>query len=185
MKNKLKPTIVLLFLAASLSLVNQASSVTTFNFTAPVVFGIGTGEVGSGSVSYDETLLDGDGFGIFYPNNGLIDVTLNLFGQTFTMSDELDFDFFPELLVDFGEPVYLDFVISEIDDPFFNLTEIDKPGVGVIETFLIEMDPVTDEYVIPVTTFAVPDQTATLALSLVGLTGLLALRRRLSGNAAS
>ena len=110
--------IALLCLLSALALPTQA--MTTFTFQAIVNDGSAfDGTLGVGSVSYDETLLNG-GTGSFYFADhpvSAFDISLTMFGQTFGRGDDIDRDDFgpPEVYIANGVPSYLSFVISEVE----------------------------------------------------------------------
>lgn len=95
-----------------------------------VIEGIGRGTRGSIQVAYDETALSLVGFEtLFDPDVAL---TLDLFGQTFTNSNDVLFlDNIGLPAVDFFDGVidFIDFAVSELD--FFNPTDIVDSRVGL------------------------------------------------------
>lgn len=138
--------IALLCLLTALALPTQA--MTTFTFQAIVNDGSAfDGTVGIGSVSYDETLLNG-GTGRFYYTDPVsaFDISLTMFGQTFGRGDDIDRDDFgaPEVYIANGVPSYVSFVISEVDvpDPIIdgaslgiNYTAINDPQILAIAIY--------------------------------------------------
>jgi hypothetical protein len=107
--------------------VAQATLITE-TFEVEVVSGPGTGTFGLIDVVYDDALLTGVGSeGLDNPD---FDLTLDLFGQIFTNSDDIDFPGLPSLTFNDGAITFIDFIISELSGP--NFTEIDDSRIGTI-----------------------------------------------------
>jgi len=88
--------------------------------------GPAAGETGSIEVEYDEA--DVPDFGDFVFLGDEFDLTLELFGQLFDNSNDVEFDFlFPELVFVDRSVVFIDFVVNEFD--FFNPTAINDPRI--------------------------------------------------------
>lgn len=99
--------------------------------------------------------------------------SFTVFGQTFFASDDIEFDSYPELEVVSFMPVEVDFLVSEVfdsDDPDNNLTDIDKEG--------LEEFRVTNIYNVEFVTASVPDTAGTLGLLAIGISAMVAFRRR-------
>lgn len=107
-----------------------ASALTTVNVSGTVLDGVFAGTTGSGTVSFDETLLTPGVDFVFSPENDpLFDITFTIFSQTFDETDDVDFPEFAQLQVDSGgTPDFLDFIVSE-EFFFSNTTDILFPGV--------------------------------------------------------
>ena len=97
-----------------------------------VVGGPFTGTVGTGSFTYDDSVIFGAGSEFIGPLDGLI-VEFTIFGQLFTGPNDIGFDNFPELELFDGEPEALDFIVYEFD--VTNPTPINQPGVLGFEMF--------------------------------------------------
>ncbi len=142
-----------------------------YSFEGTVVNGPLAGTVGTGSFSFDETLLDGAGDGLFDPTTGLT-LTFTIFGQNFTEFDDVDFDDFPELLVLGGVPFGLDFLVVD-----HLPTDINEPTVLAFATG--ELFPgTTTRFVtdVEVEYYPVPDAGGSLALLLLSAGALGACR---------
>lgn len=85
--------------------------IVTNDFTATVEFGEFAGEVATGTFSYDDDLIV-DGDEILTPFEGLT-LELTFLGQTYTEMDDIEFDFFPELVFFEGSPVFLDYLVVD------------------------------------------------------------------------
>lgn len=105
----------------------KAGLITTI-LDVEVIFGPGTGTLGTITVEYDDSLISGTGEEFL--DSPDFTVTLDLFGQIFTNSDDIDFPALPALEFFDGEIVFIDYIISELFG--FNLTEIDDPLIGEI-----------------------------------------------------
>ena len=93
--------------------------------------GPGAGETGTISIEYEEDFITGVGEEILFGDEFLL--SMNLFGQTFDNSNDIEFDLFfpfPQLTFDMGAIVFIDFVINEFD--LFNPTDIFDPRIEEI-----------------------------------------------------
>lgn len=165
---------------ASLALSSIASASTLINFETTVQSGDFTGTIGTGTLSYDDTILDGSGYGYFYPNDpSSFNLSFNVFGQTFTTVNDADFPDYPEFEINNFELDYLSFLVSESGP---NNTSINKAG---IDAFLIDSfftlgnDGIYrgDLYVDGVVVSAVPVPAAAWLFG-TGLLGLIGFSRR-------
>lgn len=122
-KHNLKPIFLALFMALSANV--QAAPITVL-LEAEVFSGEFTGETATGTLTYDDTEIDGIGIESINDADGL-DVEFIFFGQLFTESDDIDFPDLPSLDFSDGMIVGFDWVVSEIDAD--NLTDIIEPGI--------------------------------------------------------
>ena len=90
-----------------------------------VISGPGTGVLGTITVEYDDSLITGQGLEELW--NPDFNLTLNLFGQIFTNSDDIDLPLFPMLRFNNGDINFINYVISEITGT--NLTNINDPSI--------------------------------------------------------
>ncbi len=169
--------------------VGNANANTTNTFIGTVFGGFYDGIVGTGSFTYDETLITGirveEIFAI--DGNGALTVNFTIFGQTFTELNDIDSPFRPSLGLEDGEVVFLDFIVDEELGPV--LTDIDEPGVLAFDLFELfsggDFDFEGDVFVLE---GEIPDAGGTavtdvpepgaLALFGIGLLGLGLTRRR-------
>jgi len=100
----------------------------TEEFDVEVVSGPGTGTFGTILVEYEETLITG--VGSEFLSDPDFAVVLDLFGQIFTNSDDIDYPGLPGLEFEDGDIVIIDYIISEFG--FFNPVPIDDPAIGEI-----------------------------------------------------
>lgn len=128
--------LILLFPA----LVNSA--VINVNYTATASAGEFAGTVGTGTISYDDSLLTGLGAEAL---SGIqFSVSLTVFGQTFTNTDDVAYhpgvvDVFPKLYFADGDLMGVDFAVSEhyvadTDPAYSTLVNIIEPGVFDLST---------------------------------------------------
>lgn len=148
-------------------------------FTAEVVSSFPSpefiGETGSGSITYDDSLITGVGDESLGASDFLVE--LMLFGQTFTNGDDIDFPGFPELGFFDGVITVLNFIISETGfGPGTNPVMIDEPNVIGIDMFDVFSAAGTPGLFVPVTviTASVP---APATIALIGLAGVIAARK--------
>lgn len=157
-----------------------ASAVTTFSFTAQPEDPGFAGLTGTGTVTYDETLLSGGGFEFLSPSEDpLLAITFTLFGQDFSITDDVEFPNAPQVeFVDFV-PVGLSFIIFDqtatdpnvIDDPLIESIFVQGDLVGSIAGgFETQFAASAREVSLP--------GALGLLLSALGATGLLLLGRR-------
>ena len=104
----------------------QAATVTN-NLFVEVLGGPFVGITGSGYFSYDDAGLLGLGDEILTVDDGGLALELTVFGQTFYASNDVDFQWFPELSLFDGIPLYLGFSVSE--NASVNPTDIQHLGV--------------------------------------------------------
>ena len=107
------------------SLSSHAAPVTVV-LDAEVIFGDFAGEMATGTIIFEDSLISGVGDESINAADGL-DVEFFVFGQMFTEDDDIDFDDKPSLDFLDGEIIAFDWVVSEIDGGI--LTDIDEPGV--------------------------------------------------------
>ena len=174
MKNSLLASLVLG--AAFVS--SSSAAIMSFNFTATVP-SIGTsfdGSMISGTVSYDDAVIDPSAPTEFYAPDATI--TVSAFGQNFDESDDLDGGVFPVLTLSPAPSSEWAFTLIVGESGGANPVMINAPE---IESFEINLDPVAagqPSYVanIVVTPAAVPE----VGSSLMVLFGMVVsgLRRR-------
>jgi hypothetical protein len=131
------------FLAAcALTLAAAAPSaraaLVTESLTGIVMGGPFAGTVGTGSFSYDDSLIVA-GDEILGVADGLT-IGFSILGQTFTERDDLAFPQSPMLAFDGGAPVFLDLIIAR-DPTVPGPTPIDNPRVFAIIFDEISPDP--------------------------------------------
>lgn len=166
-------------LGLALAGVGSAQAVTTFTLNGEVVGGPFDGTLGTGFFSYDESALTNIGSEFLTPGDGLI-VEFTLFGQTFSTSDDIDFNAFPELEFFDGQIFSLAFLVSEV--PTFggaNTRPINQTGVQAFELFdLFDNGAGGFDAPITVTAVAVPlPASLPLMLAALGALGFAARRR--------
>ena len=84
------------------------------------------GSTGTLTVRYDDADVDPDDLTVL--DSSQFSLNLTLFGQLFTGVNDVGFDFgFPELVFDFGEIIFVDFIVNSLD--LFNPTSILDPRI--------------------------------------------------------
>ncbi len=132
------------------------------------------GATGSGSITYDDSLLTGVGIELLGTSDFMVE--LMLFGQTFTNSDDINFPLFPELGFIDGDIVVLDFLISEFAfDPPANPVLIDEPNVVGIDLF--DALPIAGAPGLFIPVFITTPIPAPATIPLMALAGLIAMRK--------
>ncbi len=129
---KIKQFMGAILLACFFAVPTSQATVITATFEAEVTSGVFAGTVGQGSFTYDDSyLLFGDESlgpaGTFFGEEGLVDLQFSIFGQTFAISNDLEYPDFP--LVGFFNftPDYMEFLIDELTIPIL------EPSVLAIE----------------------------------------------------
>ena len=113
-------------IAALVLSTNVNAALITESFTVTVENGVYSGAMGTGSFTYDNGLLLGVGEETINPVSGLI-IEFNVFGQTFTEQNDVDYDTYPALSFFDGSVTGLDYIVSEISG--ITLTNINQEGV--------------------------------------------------------
>ncbi len=97
-------------LALTAALLPAQAALVQFDFSAPVTAGAFAGEVGTGSLRFD------DAFGGFVSpgaGNGSLEIDFTFGGQTFHETNDQDFPNFPLVTLFDGLPVAIDFVLAD------------------------------------------------------------------------
>jgi hypothetical protein len=84
----------------------------SFSFGATVMDGPYAGTMGNGFVDYNEFDLF-EGGGILSPDNGLLGFSFTILGQTFGMTDDDEYPFFPTVSFSAYMPTFIDFLVVE------------------------------------------------------------------------
>ena len=173
--------LVVYFLIAQATFISFSSNSATItrNLTGTVVTpGDYFGATGTGSISYDDVNITGSGLEAIDSFSSL-SVDLTIFGQAFDESDDISGS--AQLTFNNGQPIHLDFLITELPDPpDFNTVAIDEPGVITIDIFEPasgNLRPVTGGFEVDIKVEAVPVPAA-IWLFGSGLIGLIGLARR-------
>lgn len=95
-----------------------------------VTHGIGTGTTGTLLIAYDSD--DVSNIGMSTLSHTFFDMTLNLFGQLFTESNDIDYPGYPQIMFENGLLTFVDFIIGENQCFGRNLTEIIDHRIGGI-----------------------------------------------------
>lgn len=112
----------------------QAAPVTVL-LDAEVFGGDFDGATATGTLTYDDADIVDD----FINAADGLEVEFIFFGQTFTESDDVDFDGQPSLVFnDVGEITAFDWVVSEVEGNI--LTDIDEPGIFDFSMFGVSED---------------------------------------------
>lgn len=95
-------------LALAAALLPAAAAPVSFAFEAPVTSGSFLGEVGTGTISFDDAFN-----GTLTPTNSDLAITFNFLGQTFDQTFDGDAPDFPEVIVVGGVPVAINFFLAQ------------------------------------------------------------------------
>lgn len=170
----MKKSYLYLFIAmlilAGMAGMAQASLV-SYTFIGYIDDGYRQGDYGTGSFSYDPTLLSG-GVESLDPADE-ITVTFSFDGQLFSQTDDSEFDEFPIIEFDDFEPVYLDFLlVNGINGVGFN----DNNLLDISTSDLIASNAGYDfKTVLTATPVPIPGAVWLLGSGIIGIAGL---RRR-------
>jgi|GEM_PF-1831175 len=123
----MKPYFTLAVTAVALATIGSATAdLITEHFSGEVYQGPFQGAVGTGTFSYDSSVVFNSGLQFVTPVEGLT-LSFTMFGQTFQETDDFKYDRLPVLGFFDGVPSFLDFSVRE--DAGGNSTDILKPGV--------------------------------------------------------
>jgi hypothetical protein len=151
------------------------ADIVSYSFIGTIEDGYRMGDSGTGSFTYDDTLIV-NGDEVLDPTNGLT-VSFSFDGQLFTQTHDADFDTYPMLEFDDYTPVYLDYVlVNGQNDVAFGdnqLSELETSGL--LPSSAAGYDFETTLMATPV---PIP---GTVWLLGSGLVGLIGLRRRSHG----
>jgi hypothetical protein len=114
--------------AAPIMAIAGAADAATRTIDFEVLNGPLAGNAVTGSLEFDETVLDSNGDGDLTSVSGFTSLSLTFEGQTFGLSDDAGFPEYPVLSVEDSLISILDFFAAE-SDTFTNPTRIDAPGV--------------------------------------------------------
>ena len=163
--------------AALLTSASANAAIVTFNFD---LFAQDASLIGTGSFSYDDSILDAFGDGNASPTNGGLTVDATIFGIAFDESNDIDFDEFPLVGVAGGAPIFLDYILRQefngVD--FTGVTFDGRPVVAVRGGSVTGIGDAGQLLINGVVSTA--DVPAPAALALFGL-GLVALGARRRG----
>ncbi len=109
----------------------------TINLTGTVGAGSFIGTVGTGTLNYDSGSFTGLGTETIGPGDGLT-LSFNIFGQTFTGPDDIDYNLYPQLTQQDGFFESLDFIVSEVSGSV--LTNIIQAGVFGFSIFFVDQN---------------------------------------------
>ena len=129
-KNYLSMLITVLMLAGIPGMAQSAIVTETFIGTA--VNGPLTGDIGTGSFTYDDDLLV-KGDELIGPTDGLT-VTFSFDGQAFDQTNDEGFDEYPELEFSFSIPIALDYLLVDGENGV-NFNNPIIAGLGMLELF--------------------------------------------------
>ncbi len=129
--------------AVLLAPAGSPAATVSHDLSGTVASGTFAGTAGTGSFSYDDAGLANSGDEYRYLDDGL-EIEFTIFGQTFThLNDVEQSEFYPELVLDDGTPIELNFIVSEVLKSSFETyaTPIDQPGViSILFSDLEEID---------------------------------------------
>lgn len=185
MKHRLLMTAIFV---ASLALSTAANAnLITYNFETTVNDTTSDffGTVGTGSLIFDDSILDLDGYGYFAPiDNVPFDFSFNIFGQTFVSNNDSEFPYYPEFEIIDSKLDYMAFFVSETGP---NVTQINQAGIdafgfgidGYGDYFTLDNNGVYqgELYVEGIVVSAVPVPAAAWLFG-TGLMGLVGFGRR-------
>ncbi|WP_395700029.1 PEP-CTERM sorting domain-containing protein [Aquabacterium sp.] len=98
-------------LALTAALLPAQAAIVQFDFSSTVTSGPFSGQVGNGSIRFDDAF----GGSLVSPGagNGGLEIDFSFLGQTFHESNDQDFPDFPLVTLFDGAPVGIDFVLAE------------------------------------------------------------------------
>lgn len=114
----------------------QSATVKTLSLT--IANGALAGNAVTGSVEYDESMLDANGDGLLYTATGFTALDLVFEGQSFDKTTDVTYPSFPQLSVDAFAITALNIWVYE--DSFPNTTPITSPIVRGFEIFGVTDD---------------------------------------------
>ncbi|MEO0379193.1 MAG: VPLPA-CTERM sorting domain-containing protein [Pseudomonadota bacterium] len=157
----------------------------TFDITGTVLNGIFAGETGSGTVTFDETLLLNTGFEQLAPvgttligalEDATLQIDFELAGVTYVETNDVGFPNFPTLDFEDGSLDFIDFVLED------GVNGVDFSGLGVLAAIFVDnllFDAASNSFTVGIgLEYATPvPLPAGLPLLLAGL-GALGVARR-------
>lgn len=102
---------LLLALVFSLASGIASAASVTKSWSVEVMSGMFAGEVGSGTFTYDDSLISNSGEEYINALDGLT-LTLNFLGQNFTELNDFEYNLFPSLVFSNGSIVSLDYFVN-------------------------------------------------------------------------
>ncbi len=95
-------------LALAAALLPASAAPVSFAFEAPVTSGAFVGELGTGTIRFDDSFD-----GTITPSNSDLAIAFTFLGQTFDQRSDPDFGDFPEVIVVDGKPVSINFMLVQ------------------------------------------------------------------------